>query len=95
MQHLRGGFHLGQGTHRSHRVGVGNEHLTLYGRNLKIRIKVAKHGGHEIVKSIEDGQHTDQRDGGHSHAANRNHRNDVDGVVRLLSQQIAPGDEER
>ena len=53
-------------------------------------MKEKKELGHEAVEPVEDREDDDDGGRGHQHTYGRDGRDDVDGVVRLLREEIAP-----
>ena len=65
--------------------------FSLTNHNLQFRIESRKKTCHHILKTIEHGECTDQRQRSKCHSTHRNAGNDIDSVVFLLREEIAPG----
>ena len=59
-------------------------------RNFQFRIKGCKESCYHILKTIEYGKCTDQRQRSQCHSAHRNAGNDIDSIVFLLGEEITP-----
>ena len=91
LQRLCPDINLRQRAHFLKGCPLRFKYFSFTNRNFQFRIKSCKEPRHHVLKTIKHGECTDPRQRSQRHSAHRNAGNDIDSVVLLLREEIAPG----
>jgi len=76
-----------------HFRSVQAEKLALFRFDAELRVELREHLFYHVAEAVHHGQHADKRSRRYHHSGSTHARNDVNGIMTLLREQIPPRDD--
>ena len=92
FHHLRSGLHKRQRQRLLHRECIQLKRLTLCCCDTNLWVKLREHLLHKCPKTIHHAQHTDHSRSNHPYRRRAHARDDIDGIMPFLREEVAPSD---